>query len=327
VNVPTDEPVRLDAASPNLTPRRLRHELPRIRAGRLNTILSTVAALEPPQTALAAVAEWWRVDADAGQPVRVATTTSQIREVVAREELAVVLHFQGTAPLADNLDLVAAYQRLGVRVMQLTYNAGGLVGDGCLEERDGGLTGFGRKVLAELQRVGITVDLSHAGDRTCSDALAGATEPIVASHSNARAVCESPRNLRDDHLRAIADTGGVVGLNAFPAFVSADKVPTLDQLIDHAAYIADLVGAEHLGLGFDFADEDEDDYDYYGYDERYYPRPPWTWPTGIASWSDCGQLEDAFSRRGFSGPEIAGILGENFLRAFDRSWRTQDQLA
>lgn len=312
--------IRLDAASPNLTPRRLRHELPRIRQGRLNTILSTVAVVEPPQTALAAVAEWWRVDADAGQPVRVATSTGRIREAVARDELAVVLHFQGTAPLGDNVDLVAAYERLGVRVMQLTYNHGGLVGDGCLEARDAGLTQFGHRVLAEMQRVGITVDLSHAGDRTCSDALAATSGPIIASHSNARAVCDSPRNLLDEHIRAIAESGGVLGLNAFPAFVSADPVPTLDQLIDHAVYIAELVGAEHIGLGFDYADEDEDDYDYYGYDERYYPRPPWTWPTGIASWTDCAGLEDAFARRGFSEPEIAGILGENFLRAFDRTW-------
>jgi membrane dipeptidase len=313
-------PIRLDAASPNLTPRRLRHELPRIRKGGLNTILSTVAALEPPQTALAAVAEWWRVDSDAGQPVRVATSTGQIRDAVAQDELAVVMHFQGTTPLADNLDLVSAFQRLGVRVMQLTYNAGGLVGDGCLEERDAGLTKFGRNVLAELQRVGITVDLSHAGDRTCADALAATTGPIIASHSNARAVCDSPRNLRDEHIRAIADTGGVIGLNAFPAFVATDPVPSLDQLIDHAVYICDLVGAEHVGLGFDFADEDEDDYDYYGYDERYYPRPPWIWPTGIASWNDCADLEDAFLGRGFSPAEVAGILGENFIRVFDETW-------
>lgn len=314
------KPVRLDAASPNLTPRRLRHELPRIRQGGLNTILATVAALEPPQTALAAVAEWWRVDSDPSKAVRVATSTDQVRDTLARDELAVVLHFQGTAPLGDNLDLVDAYQRLGVRVMQLTYNDGNQVGDGCLEERDAGLTEFGHRVLAELQRVGITVDLSHAGDRTCTDALAATTGPVIASHSNARAVCDSPRNLTDTHLRAIADTGGVIGLNAFPAFVSTDKVPTLDQLLDHAAYIAELVGAEHLGLGFDFADEDEDDYDYFGYDERYYPRPPWTWPTGIASWSDCAHLEDAFSRRGFRPSEIAGILGENFLRVFEQTW-------
>ncbi|HEY7048944.1 MAG TPA: membrane dipeptidase [Jatrophihabitantaceae bacterium] len=315
------KPIRLDAASPNLTPRRLGHELPRIHKGGLNTILSTVAVLEPPTTALAAIAEWWRVDADAGRPVRVATSTGQIRDAVAQDELAVVLHFQGTAPLGDNLDLIAAYQRLGLRVMQLTYNHAGLVGDGCLEDRDAGLTQFGRRVLAEMQRVGVTVDLSHVGDRTCSDALAATSGPIIASHSNARAVCDSPRNLLDEHIRAIADSGGVIGLNAFPAFVSTDPVPTLDQLIDHAVYIAELVGAAHVGLGFDYADEDEDDYDYYGYDERYYPRPPWNWPTGIASWNDCAGLEDAFSRRGFSQLEIGGILGENFLRAFDRTWR------
>jgi membrane dipeptidase len=82
--------------------------------------------------------------------------------------------------------------------------------------------------------------------------------------------------------------------------VSSDRVPTLDQLIDHAVHISELVGTHHLGLGLDFADKDEDDYGYFGYDERYYPRPPWTWPAGISWWEDAGNIAPALHRRGFS---------------------------
>lgn len=143
---------------------------------------------------------------------------------------------------------------------------------------------------------------------------------MILSHANARRVCESPRNVSDEVIREVAATGGVIGLCAFPAFVSSDPFPTLDRLIDHAVHIAELVGPEHLGFGFDFADEDENDYDYFGYDERHYPRPPWRWPAGISWWEEAGNIAPALSRRGFSSDDITGIMGENFMRAFEQSW-------
>lgn len=253
---------------------------------------------------------------------RVATSVEEIRQVVAAGDLAVVLHFQGSAPLGGQVEMVDTYARLGVRVIQLTYNYAELAGDGCLEERNAGLTAFGRKVARRMQDIGITVDLAHAGERTCLEALSIAQRPMGVSHGNARAVCESPRNLSDDVIRAVAATGGVIGLCAYPAFVSSDAMPTLDQLIDHAVHITELVGARHVGLGLDFADEDENDYDYdyFGYDERYYPRPPWTWPIGISWWEEAGNIAPALRRRGFSNNDITGIMGENFMRAFEQTW-------
>ncbi|MFE7935717.1 dipeptidase, partial [Streptomyces sp. NPDC057456] len=264
--------VRLDAAGPELTPRTLSAQLDRIKKGGLNTVLATVTALEPPQPAINAVNEWWKIDRALDRGARVATSVEQIRQTVAAGDLAVVLHFQGSAPLGGDVEMVDAYARLGVRVIQLTYNHAELAGDGCLEERNAGLTMFGSKIVRRMQSLGVTVDLSHAGERTCLEALSIAQRPVIISHGNARAVCDSPRNFSDDVIRGVAATGGVIGLCAYPAFVSRDPVPTLDQLIDHAVHISELVGAQHVGLGLDFADEDENDYDYFGYDERYYPR-------------------------------------------------------
>lgn len=312
--------IRLDAAGPELTPRTLPTQLERIRKGGLNTILATVAALEAPQPAITAVNEWWKVEHARDTGARVTTSVEEIRRTVTAGDLAVVLHFQGSAPLGGQVEMVDTYARLGVRIVQLTYNYAELAGDGCLEERNAGLTAFGRKILRRMQNVGITVDLAHAGERTCLEALSLAERPIVVSHGNARAVCESPRNLSDEVIRAVAATGGIIGLCAYPAFVSSDAVPTLDQLLDHAAHVADLVGAQHVGLGLDFADEDESDYDYFGYDERYYPRPPWTWPVGISWWDDAGNVAPALRRRGFSDDEASGIMGENFMRAFAQTW-------
>ena len=111
-----------------------------------------------------------------------------------------------------------------------------------------------------------------------------------------------------------------MGLCAFSAFVTPTPTPTLEHLLAHADYISQLVGPEHVGLGFDFADEDEDDYAYYGYDERYYPRPPWQWPAGIASFRDFSNIAAGLQRRGYTEPQIRGIMGENFLRVFQQVW-------
>jgi membrane dipeptidase len=207
-----------------------------------------------------------------------------------------------------------------VRVIQLTYNYAELAGDGCLEERNAGLTVFGRKIVRRMQDLGVTADLAHAGERTCLEALSLAQQPMIVSHGNARAICDSPRNYSDHVIRAVAATGGVIGLCAYPAFVSSDPVPTLDQLIDHAVHISALAGAQHVGLGLDFADEDEHDYDYFGYDERYYPRPPWTWPVGISWWDDAANTAPALRRRGFTDEDVTGIMGENFMRVFEQTW-------
>ena len=101
----------------------------------------------------------------------------------------------------------------------------------------------------------------------------------------------------------------MIGLCAFPSFVSAGPRPALDQLIDHAVHIAGLVGAAHVGLGLDFADEGEEEYDFYGYDERYYPRPPWAWPSGIEWLHQCKDIAPALQARGFSPDEVAGHHG------------------
>ncbi|MCW3004975.1 MAG: hypothetical protein JWQ20_4273 [Conexibacter sp.] len=313
--------VHLDAAAPEVTPRHVASQLARLHAGGVQAVLVTAASIQPPDQALLSIGEWWEIHRDPAQAARIATTVPELRAIVAAGDLAIVLHFQGMEPLGGRLAFLDAYHRLGVRVMQFTYNYSSVLGDGCLEERDAGLTALGRKALNRMHALGIAPDLTHAGERTCLDVLAMAERPVVATHSNARALCDSPRNLRDAVIDGIAATGGVVGVVAFPAFVAPDD-PTLDKLVDHIVYIADRVGDRHVGIGTDFADEDEEDFDFYGYDPRYYPRPPWVWPRGIARWEDLATMPAALAARGFSDTEVAGIMGENFLRVFDDLWRT-----
>lgn len=311
----------LDAAVPLVNARLLSTYLPELRQGGVDAILTTVASLEDCRYAVGALAAWHHL-ANSGQyPIRLATTVADFRQAKERGELAVGLHFQGGNPIEADLDLIDAFHALGVRVFQLTYNARNFIGDGCLEDANVGLSTFGRKVVRRLDERKIAIDISHVGVRTSLEAIALASGPVVATHANARAVCDSPRNLTDQQIRAVAATGGVIGLCAFPAFVSSAPEPTLEQLIDHADHISDLVGPAHVGLGLDFAIEDEDDYDYYGYDPRYYPRPPWTWPAGLGRFfRDAPNITAALLQRGYTDDEVRGILGENFLRVFAQVW-------
>lgn len=314
--------ITVDAAAPLIGhPRDIRRHAPAYRAGGVDVALATVASIEDFAETASRLAAWTSFAGTSDPLACVATSVDDIERAHASGQLAVVLHLQGLSATGNSLDALDLFHAAGVRVTQLTYNFRNQLGDGCLEPSDSGLSEFGRRVVRRLNKLGTVIDISHAGARTSLQAIDCAEGPVVASHSNAKAICESPRNLPDEHIRAVAGTGGVIGLCAFPSFVSEDG-PSLEKLAEHAVYIAELVGPAHIGLGLDFSDEDEDDYLYYGYDERYYPRPPWTWPTGIASPSDTANLPGALLRAGFGASEVAGIMGGNLLRVFRERWRS-----
>lgn len=312
--------ILLDAAAPLMEPRWVARRLPDVKAGGVDTLLTTAGAIEDFRTTMAVVAKWLEIDRSHKHNIRVARSVADIRAAKVAGETAIVLHFQGADPIEDELDFLNVFHASGLRVMQLTYNARNRLGDGCFEPSDAGLSRFGRKVIGRMEELGIVVDLAHAGVRTALDAAAAATRPIVITHANARALLDTPRNATDETIRAVAASGGVIGVCAVPFFLVRGRPAKLETLVEHAAYIADLVGAEHVGLGFDFADEDEDDYVYYGYDERYIPHPPWVWPEGIASHADARNIGPALRARGFSDSEVRGILGENFMRVFGAVW-------
>lgn len=309
----------LIAAVPSLRPASLKRELPMLVAAGIDAVLVTVASLEDTAQALLSTAQWRRVITDSDGAACLCTRPDQLAGTVSGP-LGVVFHFQGTEPLHGSVDLLEAFGALGLRVMQLTYNYRTLAGDGCCEPVDSGLSEYGARLVEAAVRHGISLDVSHASHRTSLDIIDKAGSPVIASHANARAVCDSPRNLKDDVIKAIASSGGVIGLCAFRAFVSGRPGPTIDDLARHARYIADLTGPQHVGLGWDFADESEEDYEFYGYDERYYPRPPWTWPTGLTWLGDTPNIDPALRKAGFSDAEISGIRGGNFLRVFSRTW-------
>jgi membrane dipeptidase len=319
-NTQSVETIVLDATAPLLQPRELGKRLPDVVRGGIDAVLTSAASTENFPTSMKVVAQWLEIDRMRQHKMRIARSVADIRAAKAAGEIAVVLHFQGADPIEDRLDLLDVFRACGLRVMQLTYNARNRLGDGCFESANSGLSKFGRKVITRMESVSMVVDLAHAGERTALEAAEMVTRPVIVSHANARMLLDTPRNVTDEVIRAVAASGGVIGICAAPFFLTKEAHATLDMLIDHAVYIADLVGPEHVGLGFDFAEEDEEDFIAFGYDERYIPKPPWTYPSGIAGHADVGNVSPALKARGFAAADIRGILGGNFLRVFCEVW-------
>lgn len=161
-----------------------------------------------------------------------------------------VLAIENSDALEQSPHVLPLLYRLGVRSMTLTHSTRSAAGDGCEVVGGGGLTGFGRRLVAQMNDLGILIDVSHLNERGFWDVLEHSTGPVIATHSCCRALCDHPRNLDDEQLRALGQAGGVVSLTFVPFFIAAE--PTLDDLLDHIQHAVAHAGIDHVGLGSDF---------------------------------------------------------------------------
>lgn len=248
-----------------------------------------------------------------------ATTSSEIRSALDEAKIAVPLGLEGGACIGESLETIRILYRLGIRSVTLTWNYRNGIGDGTAEEsRGGGLSRFGELAVKEMQRLGILVDVSHMTSHGVKQVVSISERPIVASHSNARAIHDHPRNLADDVAEAIVSTGGLVGICFYPGFVD-DTTPTLSKVIDHIDYMVGLVGIDHVALGPDFIDymsdfmNDKLSAANIGYlDDPVYPE-------GITGVHQFHNITAALIARNYSNTDITKILGENYLRVFERA--------
>lgn len=264
-----------------------------------------------------------------GERVRKATTPDDI--VAAKKGNRHCLYFAGNGvPLAqrwnsvvDELSYVRTLFQLGMRMLHVTYNRRNLLGDGCAEPANAGLSDLGRAAIAEMNRVGLIVDVAHSGWRTSLEAAKASRLPMVASHSAAVAVNNHIRGKPDDVIRAIADTGGYVGVCCIPSFLGRTR--DLNAMLDHIDHIVKHFGAEHVAIGTDIS-----------YTSRYaeveYKKTPqrpasrtryeYFWPPGSLggsdhaslSWSNWPMFTVGLVMRGHSDDDIRKILGGNVLR-------------
>jgi membrane dipeptidase len=287
------------------------------------TAVTVAVASDSARTTLSEIARTYRLIRD-HDSLLLATDVADIAQAKRTGKLAVVFHFQGTGPIEYELGLLEVFWRLGVRVIQIAYNRRNPLCDGCEEPADAGLSILGKQAIEEMNRLGLLIDVSHTGQRSAIEAIEASSAPCVASHCNPFAVHQSQRNISDELIRAVAQSGGVIGANGFPSFVTREAKPTLDHFIDHMAYVAELVGAEHVSLGIDYFDVPRREYDRFVnaglWSPETYPPPPWNYPAGIEDASGLPRLTKRLLERGFSEQEVRGILGENCLHVYEQVW-------
>jgi len=223
--------------------------------------------------------------------------------------LNIVMSFEGGRPLEGRIEHLRNFYRLGLRSMQITWNLRNELADGVKEERTGGgLTHFGEAVVKEMDRLGMLIDLAHISRPGWFDVLEVASGPVCCTHSNCKKIYHHFRTIDDEQIKALAQTGGVLGVNAIATMVSKD--PTLDKLVDHISHIADLVGIDHVGLGLDFVKDDGPLYledEIFGVGEnRLIP--------DFENEDDFPNITECLVRRGYSNEDITKVLGGNFLR-------------
>ncbi|MHB0773860.1 dipeptidase [Bradyrhizobium sp. 1.29L] len=254
-------------------------------------------------------------------------SVEDIRSAKKNKKLGVNFIFQGTEPIGRDLANVGAYYRLGVGIMGLAYNFQNNVGTGCLEgeKRDLGLSDYGKNLIAEMNRVGMLVDCSHAGYRTSMDAMSTSAMPCIFSHSNPRALNDHPRNIRDDQIKACAETGGIIGIHGVGPFIGKeyDKACPADAVVRQIDYVAKLVGPQHISLGLDYSSPKCNKWIFETqlHGDVSKMGLPKDLPWGFFDPGETPSVLSQLLNKGYSVDDVRGIMGENFLRVAEKVWK------
>ncbi len=298
-----------------------------MRQGGLNAVHVTIAYHETFRETVSNFEEWNRWFErfpDLILPGRSAEDVALARDT---GRTAIFLGFQNPSPIEDDIGLVEILHSLGARFMQLSYNNQSLLATGCYEAEDPGITRMGRQVIAEMNRVGMVIDMSHSADRSTLEAIEISTRPVAITHANPHSWAPALRNKSDDVIRALAGSGGMLGFSLYPHHLKNKSDCTLQDFCQMIARTADLVGAENLGIGSDLCQDQPDsvvtwmrngrwtkqtDYGEGSADAPGFPpMPDW-----FRDNRDFGNLDSGLAAVGFDSAEISGIMGDNWHRFF-----------
>ncbi len=296
-----------------------------MRRGGLTAANCTCAVWEGFQDTMDNIAVWktaFREHDDLIVPVR---TTADIQWAKDNDRTGIVLGFQNASPFEGNLGYVELFKELGVGIVQMAYNTQNMVGSGCYESSDGGLSDFGRDVVTEMNRVGIMCDLSHVGAVTSRDVIETSQKPVCYSHCLPSGLKTHPRNKSDDELRFIAERGGFIGVTMFPPFLAKGVDSTVHDYVEAIDYVINIAGEDNVGIGTDFTQGYGRDFFEWITHDKGNGRKLTEFgeiinPEGIRTIGDFPNLTAAMIEAGWSEGKIRKVIGGNWVRVLHDVW-------
>lgn len=309
-----------------------RAHLEKVKAGGITALNATVAM--PGSTMRQAVDGIRAFDVLIEQNTDIAMqvlNAADIERAKAAGKVGIIYGFQNAVALEGDPRMVKVFHSLGVRIIQLTYMTANVLGDGCLEPRNGGLTLFGKSIVRELNKNKIIIDISHVGERTSLDAIEYSEVPVAVSHACAKGLVNNPRNKTDELIKAVAARGGMMGITSLPNFVCEfDKVdaPRLEDYLRQIDYMVNLVGIEAVGIGMDYVDGQDPNFSgtlTWGgtmaqANRLAVGRQTWPMPYAVKDSSQMAQVTEGLAKRGYRDEDIQNVLGLNWLRYFHKIW-------
>ena len=302
-----------------------------LRAGGFTCVTNTVEFWGGAINSLDAIADWLDKERANSDLMMICRNVADIHTADKTGKVGVLLGFQNSGMFEGRIRYPELFAQLGVRVAQLTYNIQNDIGGSCYEPHDSGLTRFGREIIGEMNKYGMMVDCSHVGEKTTLDAIEASSKPIAVTHANAGSLMPHFRNKSDTVLKALAESGGIMGLAIYPNITPKEACDSVDGWAEMMARTVDIMGLEHVGVGTDaghYVGTPELDWmrqgrwtrsDQYGAgakDRALMPPPP-KWLPDI---SKMGLLPAALERRGFSQEEIHLLTAGNWLRVYEANF-------
>jgi microsomal dipeptidase-like Zn-dependent dipeptidase len=302
-----------------------------MKEGGVTAVHVTIAYHETFRETVANVETWNRWFERFPELIFHGRTGDDVRRAKTEGRTAIFFGFQNPSPIEDDIGLVEIWHSLGARFMQLTYNNQSLLATGCYEVEDPGVTRMGRQVIREMNRVGLVVDMSHSAERSTLEAIEISERPIAITHANPAFWHPARRNKSDDVLRALGQTGGMLGFSMYPHHLKDKSDCTLASFCEMIARTADLMGIDNIGLGSDLCQEQPDsvvewmrvgrwskEIDYgegSASDAGFPPMPDW-----FGDNRHFGNIAAGLMEHGFSEADTAAVMGENWLRFYDNNF-------
>jgi len=305
-----------------------------LQAGGVTMVHVTIVYHEQIRETLLRISDWNRQFELHGDLIMPVKSAEDIRLAKTLGKVGIMFGAQNCSPVEDDIGMVEIMRELNLMIMQLTYNNQSLLASGCYEALDSGVTRFGHQVIKEMNRVGMVIDMSHSAERSTLEAIEISQRPIVISHANPNSFHQAKRNKSDTVLKALGESGGLLGFSLYPFHLKNGPDCSLNDFCDMVANTADLMGIDHIGIGTDLCQDQplsilewmrngrwskEMDYGEGSKANADWPRP--------LSWfrdsRDFPNITQGLQARGFSDQDVAKVMGLNWLNFLDDALQPQ----